>query len=65
MSGCTGITDAGLAHLVGIHTLDLRGCRGITDAGLAHIAGIHVLNLCGCSFTTITAARARGLPFSS
>jgi hypothetical protein len=30
MGGCAGITDAGLAHLTGIHTLRMAGCRGVT-----------------------------------
>jgi hypothetical protein len=36
MCGCTGITDAGLAHLAGIHTLLMQGCAGATiDAARA------------------------------
>ena len=62
MSGCTGITNAGLAHLAGIHTLSMRYCTGITDAGLAHLAGIHTLDMRGCSPATIAAARALMLP---
>jgi hypothetical protein len=42
------ITDAGLAHLAGIHTLNMRGCTGITDAGLAYLAGIKTLDMSGC-----------------
>ena len=48
MGGCARITDAGLAHLTGIHTLDMRYCAGITDAGLAHLTGIHTLAMRGC-----------------
>ena len=49
MSCCTGITDAGLAHLGGIHTFYLSNCTGITDAGLAHLGGIHTLLMNGCT----------------
>ena len=35
MSWCRQITDAGLAYLTGIHTLDITRCALITDAGLA------------------------------
>ena len=59
---CVRITDAGLAHLTGIHTLDMLGCPGITDAGLTHLAGIDSLDMRGCAPATIAAARARGLP---
>jgi len=37
------ITDADLAHLTGIHTLNIQGCSNVTDAGLAHLAGIKEL----------------------
>ncbi len=45
MWGCPGITDTGLAHLAGIHTLIMRECFWITDAGLAHLTGIHTLDI--------------------
>ncbi len=61
MSGCDQITDAGLAHLTGIHTLDVSGCTGITDAGLTHLRGVHTLYVYGCDPATIAAARALGL----
>jgi hypothetical protein len=61
MGGCRRITDAGLAHLTGIHTLDMSECERITDAGLAHLTGIHtLLYIFGCNLATIAAARARG-----
>jgi len=62
MGGCTGITDAGLAHLAGIHTLNMDGCTGITDAGLAHLTGIHTLYMRECDPTTVACARARFPP---
>jgi hypothetical protein len=31
MSWCKQITDAGLAHLTGIHTLDMRGFSPATN----------------------------------
>ena len=62
MGRCTGITDAGLAHLAGIHTLNMRWCDQITDAGLAHLAGIHALVMRNCAPASIAAARARRLP---
>ena len=43
MYSCAGITDAGLAHLAGIHTLNVLECRGVTDAGLAHLRDTHTL----------------------
>jgi hypothetical protein len=55
---CALITDAGLAHLTGIHTLNMDDCRLITDAGLAHLTGIHTLYMGGCNPATIAAARA-------
>ena len=58
----SGITDAGLAHLAGIHALNMGWCTGITDAGLAHLTGIHTLNMYGCNAATIAAARARFPP---
>ena len=60
--GCGRITDAGLAHLTGIHTLDMYGCE-ITDAGLVHLTGIHTLWMFCCDPATIAAARALRLPF--
>jgi hypothetical protein len=58
MYKCARITDAGLAHLTGIHTLDMSRCTRITDAGLAHLTGIHTLNMYGCNPAIIAAARA-------
>jgi hypothetical protein len=55
------ITDAGLAHLTGIHSLDMSFCARITDTGLAHLTGIHTLRMNGCNPVTIAAARARGI----
>ena len=39
MCECMWITVAGLAHLNGIHTLNMRGCEEITDVG--HLTGVH------------------------
>jgi hypothetical protein len=39
------ITDAGLVHLRGIHTLFAINQNGITDAGLVHLRGIHTLDI--------------------
>ncbi len=52
------MTDAGFAHLVGIHTLNMGGCDQvtITDAAFTHLAGIHTLNMSGCRQVTITDA---------
>ncbi len=49
MNFCTEITDAGVAHLRGIHTLGMRGCTGVTDAGLAHLPSIHTLDMGWCA----------------
>jgi hypothetical protein len=48
VSYCKGVTDAALAHLKGIHTLDITRCQGVTDTGLAHLKGIHTLDMGGC-----------------
>jgi hypothetical protein len=58
MRWCEQITDAGLAHLTGIHTLNMGWCTLITDAGLAHLTGIHNLGMVGCPLAIIAAARA-------
>jgi len=39
------ITNAGLVHLRGIHTLFAMNQPGITDAGLVHLKGIHTLDI--------------------
>jgi len=57
MSECSQITDAGLAHLTGIHTLNMSRCARITDAGLAHLTGIHTLYVRGCTPAIIASAR--------
>jgi hypothetical protein len=64
MSFCAQITDAGLVHLTGIHTLNMSFCAQITAAGLAHLTGIHALDMDGCNPATIDAARALRLPVS-
>ena len=46
--GCTQVTDAALAHLVGTHTLWLNGCMQITDAAMVHLVGVRVLHIAGC-----------------
>ena len=58
MRHCSLVTDAALACLEGIHTLDMTGCSqlAITDAGLAHLRGIHTLYMSDCSQPTITDA---------
>jgi len=33
------VTDAGLEHLKGVHTMNLSGCHQFTDAGLKHLKG--------------------------
>jgi hypothetical protein len=42
MLGCTGITDAGLAHLAGIHTLGMSRCASaIVAAARARGLPVH------------------------
>jgi hypothetical protein len=60
MSYCKRITDAGLTHLTGIHTLDMGYCTLITDAGLVHLTGIHTLSMRGIHLATVAAARVLG-----
>ena len=43
--GNISLTDDGLKHLMGIHTLNLYRNKKITDDGLKHLTGIHTLNL--------------------
>jgi len=57
------ITDAGLAHLRGLHaleSLDLWG-RSITDAGLAHLKGLRNLRKLRLNATLVTVAGAESL----
>ncbi len=58
---CSGITDAGLAHLRGIHTLNMGYCIGTTNAGLAHLAGIHTLSRYGSGVTDGGLAHLAGI----
>jgi len=37
------VTDAGLEHLKGVHTIDLSGCDQVTNAGLKHLKGVHMV----------------------
>ncbi len=41
-------SDAALAHLGGLHTLDVRNCSGLTGAGFAHLHGLHTLDMGDC-----------------
>ena len=44
------MTNAGSAHLSGIHTLGMSDCMLVTDAGLlAHITSVHTLWIDGCT----------------
>ena len=56
LRACTGLTDAGLAHLPGLHhhlaSLTLAGCFKTTDAGLEHVGQLQRL-------TTLHLVRAR------
>ncbi len=51
-AGYSGITDAGLARLAGVHTLSLQKCENITGAGFAHLKGIHALDITDCWWVT-------------
>ena len=46
------VTDAGLKHLKGVHTIDLVEFKGVTDAGLEHLKGVHTIDLSGCDQVT-------------
>lgn len=67
--GCKALTDAGLKHLRGVHTVRILPPRPgatfichITDAGLAHLAGIHTLEIAGHSdFTDAGLAHLAGI----
>jgi hypothetical protein len=56
MMWCSSITDAGLVHLKGIHTLDMYACwqSTITDLAFSHLQGIHTLDMSHCDQRTIT-----------
>jgi hypothetical protein len=58
MTDCTGVTDTAIAHLRGIHTLDMSWCSqvAITDAAFVHLAGIQRLSMWFCDQDTITDA---------
>ena len=43
--GNSNITDNGLIHLKGIHTLKIKNNTKITDNGLEYITGVHILEL--------------------
>ena len=46
------VTDAGLEHLKGVHTIILSGCDKVTDAGLEHLKGAHTISLDDCPQVT-------------
>ena len=48
------ITDAGFAHLVGIHTLSMQSLHTVSDAAFVHLKGIHTLYMTDCRQSTIT-----------
>jgi hypothetical protein len=55
----TGVTDAMLEHLRGLHQLkcvQLGGCHQITDAGLEHLKGLSQLRELDLSETQVTVA---------
>ena len=59
LAASTRITDAGLAHLVGLtnlQTLNLSDCYQITDAGLVHLKGLTNLKTLVLMQTQITDA---------
>jgi hypothetical protein len=48
LSGCSGITDEGIAHLKTLQqltSLDVSGCRNITDTALGHLSSMPLENL--------------------
>jgi hypothetical protein len=49
--GASQITDNGLSHLKGIHTLNLYFCKQVTAKDLEHLKGIHTLSLNACIVT--------------
>ena len=61
----SGLTDARLAHVRGVLTLDVRGCVRVTGAGLVrHVAGVRDLDVAGCPLVTdaaLTALAGQGL----
>jgi hypothetical protein len=52
LNNCYQITDNGLKHLIGVHTIDLRYHNQITDNGLKHLIGVHTINLRYCNQIT-------------
>ena len=59
MRGCRSLTNAGLAHLAGVHTLDVSDCDQLGDGALEHVAGVRCLSMRWC--TGITGAAFRWL----
>ena len=55
---CSGVTDAAIVHLRGIHTLDMFACNQvtITDAAFVYLRGIKSLDMWNCNQATITDA---------
>jgi hypothetical protein len=56
LQGCPRVTDEGLQHLAGVHTLILRenNQSSLTSQGFRHLKGIHTLDMSYCDQTTIT-----------
>jgi hypothetical protein len=46
--GFQKVTDAYVASLGGVHTLNLRSCYWITNEGIRHLGNVHTLLLSGC-----------------
>jgi len=59
LSECEQITDAGLAHLGSVTTLDIRGCK-ITNEGLRHLGHVTTLDLSWCKLITDEGLRHLG-----
>ena len=63
VGGCSGVTDAGLRHIVHLRKLTFLDLQdtGVTDAGLVHLAGLVNLRYLDLNCIPITDAGVRHL----
>ena len=60
MWGCTGLTDAGFAHLAGVRVVRLHGCNNprLTHCALQHIRGARVVIMTSCGQSSLNSMGA-------
>mmetsp|Transcript_23771 Transcript_23771/g.26379 ORF Transcript_23771/g.26379 Transcript_23771/m.26379 type:complete len:106 (+) Transcript_23771:110-427(+) len=50
LRNCIKVTDKGVKHLAGVHTIYLSGTN-VTDEGVKALAGVHKISLVECQVT--------------